>query len=142
MLITKRLAVWFLETWSEALMLGLVLTVFLGHDQHAFFKDLLIYSSGIIMLFFTTGYLLSTIAFRAVWRGQALWSYPAIATVLFFIHFEIMNVAMGGAFEPTHSVRIRAAGEFIVFGCTLTGTFALRKWAPARSKSADAPSRV
>jgi hypothetical protein len=132
MLILKRLAVWFVETCAEVLLLGFVLTVLLGYDQYAFFKDLSIYSSGIIWLFFATGYLLSTIVVRAVWRGRTLWSYPAIATVLFFIHFEIMNEGLGGAFEPSARGRIRAAGAFIAFGCTLAGTFALRKWGQAR----------
>jgi hypothetical protein len=137
MLILKRLAVWCVETSSEVVLLGFVLSVLLGYDQHAFFKDLSIYSSGIILLFVTTGYLFSTIVVRAVWRGRTLWSYSAIATVLFFIHFEIMNVGLNGAFEPSPRVRIRAAGACIVFGCTAAGTFALRKWAPARSKLAE-----
>src|SRR4051794_2478669 len=107
MLVLRRLAVWFIETSSEVLLLGLVLTVLLGHDQHAFFKDLSTYASGIVLLFFTTGYLLSTIVVRAAWRGRTLWSYPSIATVLFFIHFEIMNVGMGGAFERPERTRIR-----------------------------------
>jgi hypothetical protein len=129
--------VWFIETCAEVLLLGLVLTILLGHDQHAFFKDLSIYSPGIILLFFTTGYFLSTIVVRAVWRGRALWSYPAIATVLFFIHFEIMNVGVGGAFQPSARVRICAAGGCVAFACTLVGTFVLRKWAQASSQLAE-----
>jgi hypothetical protein len=139
MLILKRLAVWFTETLTEVLLLGLVLTLLLGHDQHAFLKDLSIYSSGIILLFFTTGYLLSTVVVRIFWRGRTLWSYPAIAIILFFIHFEIMNVGLGGAFEPSTRLRVRVAGACIVFACTLAGTFALRKWASGRNKSAELP---
>ena len=129
-LVLKRVAVWCVETSSEVVLLSLVLTVLFGHDANAFFKDLAIYSSGIIMLFVTTGYVLSTIVVRTAWGGRALWPYPAIATVLFFIHFEIMNAVLGGAFEPPARVRIRAAGACIVFACTLAGTFALRKWVP------------
>jgi hypothetical protein len=131
MLVLRRLAVWFIETSSEVLLLGLVLTFLLGHDQHAFFKDLSIYSSGIVLLFFTTGYLLSTIVVRAAWRGRTLWSYPAIATVLFVVHFEIMNVGLGGAFEPQGRIRVRVAGACIAFACTLAGTLALRNWVQA-----------
>ena len=40
MLILKRLAVWLVETSSEVLLLGVVLTVLLGHDQHAFFVSI------------------------------------------------------------------------------------------------------
>jgi hypothetical protein len=35
---------------------GIVLALLLGHDQNAFIKDVFIYSSGITLLFFTTGY--------------------------------------------------------------------------------------
>jgi ABC-type Mn2+/Zn2+ transport system permease subunit len=128
MLILKRLVAWLIETFSEVVLLGVVLAVLLGHDKRAFFKDVSIYSSGIILMFVITGYLLSTIIVRAVWRGRTLWSYPAIATVLFFIHFEIMNAGLGGAFEPSDRLRIRLAGACIVFACTLTGTFVLRRW--------------
>jgi hypothetical protein len=135
MLALRRLAVWFVETSSEVLLLGLALTVLFGHDQHAFLKDLSIYSSGIVLLFFTTGYLLTTIVIRAIWRGRTLWSYPAIATVLFFVHFEIMNVVLGGAFAPPDRIRIRVAGACIAFACTLAGTLALRIWLQAGNKS-------
>lgn len=134
MLVLRRLATWFVETSSEVLLLGLVLTVSLGYDQHAFLKDLSIYSSGVVLLFFTTGYLLSTIVVRAVWRGRTLWSYSAIATVLFFIHFEIMNVGLGGAFEPPDRIRIGVAGACIAFACTLAGTLALRTRVQADNK--------
>ncbi|MGB0122090.1 MAG: hypothetical protein WBP63_01570, partial [Silvibacterium sp.] len=72
----KRIAVWFIETASEVLLLGLVLTLLLGHDQHAFLKDVLIYSSGISLLFFSTGYLLTTLVARAVLKGRGWWLYP------------------------------------------------------------------
>jgi hypothetical protein len=129
-LILKRLTVWFIETASEALLLGLVLTLLFGHDQHAFLKDVLIYSSGISLLFFSTGYLLTTIVARAVLRGRGSWLYPAIATALFFIHFEIMNVSLGGAFAPSTRLRVRVAGACIAFACTVVGTLALRRWTP------------
>jgi hypothetical protein len=132
----KRIAVWFIETSSEALLLGLVLTLLLGHDQHAFMKDVFIYSSGISLLFFSTGFLITTLIARAVWRGWRPWLYPVVATALFFVHFEIMNLGVGGAFEPPARLRIRVAGACIVFVCTLAGTFALRKWAPGHNESA------
>ena len=132
MLTLKRLCVWFVETVTEALLLGIVLAVLLRHDQNALIKDVLIYASGVGLLFFTSGYLLSTVLVRALWRGLTLWSYPAIATVLFLIHFEIMNVGVGGAFEPKDRLPIRVVGACIAFASTLAGTFVVRKWAPRR----------
>ena len=124
----KRVAVWFIETCFEVLLLGLVLTLLLGHDQHAFLKDVLIYSSGISLLFFSTGYLLTTVVVRAVWKGRRAWLYPAVAVALFFIHFEIMNLEVRGAFDPSTRLRVRVAGASIVLVCTVVGTLALRRW--------------
>ncbi len=135
----KRIAVWFIETASEVLLLGLVLTLLLGHDQHAFSKDVLIYSSGICLLFFSTGYLLTTGIVRSVWKGRRSWLYPAVAVVLFFAHFEIMNFGVRGAFEPSTRLRVRVAGACIVFICTLVGSLALRRWTASGNESRNSP---
>jgi len=141
MLIIKRLAVWFVETSSEVLLLSFVLAVLLGgYDQHAFLRGLSAYAAGIVLMFVTTGYLLTTIVARALWRGRTLWSYPAVATALFLIHFEIMNVGLRGAFEPSDRVRIRTAGACIAFVCTFAGTFVLRKLAVAHCTTAEIPA--
>ena len=124
----KRIAVWFTETCLEVLLLGLVLTLLLGHDQREFLKDVLIYSSGVSLLFFSTGYLLTTIVVRAVWKGRRSWLYPAVATALYFIHFEIMNLGVRGAFAPADRFRIRIIGAFVVLVCTSLGTLALGRW--------------
>ena len=124
----KRITVWFIETCLEILLLGLVLTLLLGHDQHAFVKDVFIYSAGISLLFFSTGYLLTTVIVRAVWKGRRSWLYPAVATALYFIHFEIMNFGVRGAFEPSTRLHVRVFGACIVFACTLAGTLVLRRW--------------
>jgi hypothetical protein len=134
----KRIAVWFIEMSSEVLLLGVVLTLLLGHDQHEFLKDVFLYGSGIGLLFFSTGYLLTTVAVRAFWKGRSLWLYPAIATVLFFIHFEIMNMGVGGAFEPSTRLRVRVAGACIVLACTFVGSLALRRWTTVNSKQFEA----
>jgi hypothetical protein len=123
----KRIVVWLIETCLEVLLLGVVLTLLLGHDRNSFIKDVFIYSSGIGLLFFSTGYLLTTIILRAMWRTPKPWLYAAAATALFFIHFEIMNVAARGAFEPPARFRIRVAGACIVFACTFVGSMALRR---------------
>ena len=96
MLILKRLSIWFIETLFEVLFLGVLLAVLFGYDYNALIKSVLTLSIAISYMFLVTGYLLSTAVVRALWRGQTLWSYPAVAAVLFFIHFEIMNFGVGG----------------------------------------------
>ena len=136
MLILKRLAIWIFEISSQTLLFGFLIDVF-GHDPGDFFKDGFISACVVSVVFFSSGYLFSTVAFRAVWANRAWWSYPAIATGLFFIHFEIMNVEVRGAFPSHNRLLIRAVGACIVFACTLAGTDVLRKWAPTRGRSTE-----
>jgi len=124
----KRLIVWTSETAVEVSLLGVVLAVLLGHDQNAFVKDVFLYGSGILLLFFTTGYLLTTAIARTFWKGKSLWLYPCIAVLLFLLHFEIMNVGVGGAFAALDRFRIRIVGALVVLACTCLGTLALRRW--------------
>jgi peptidoglycan/LPS O-acetylase OafA/YrhL len=128
MLILKRLAIWLLEMSLELLLLSLLPFVLYGYDEHAFGNDLLIFLSGVSFIFFRTGYLLSTAVSRAVWGGKRWWSYPAIGTALFLVHFQILNFSAGGAFEFPDRVRIQAAGACIVFACTFVGGHFLGNW--------------
>lgn len=134
----KRLLVWFIETISEVLLLGVVLALVLGHDSNEFIKDMGVYASGVTLMFFTTGYLLSTVVVRALWRGQSRRFYPVVALVLFFMHFEILNLGAGGAFQPSDRLRVRVAGTFVVFACTLAGTVALGKLAVTQDQVREA----
>jgi hypothetical protein len=133
MLILKRLAVWFAETSLEALLLGLTLISVFGYDQHGFGRSLGLYVSGIVLLSFTTGYLLTTAVARGAWRGRQWWSYSAIAVALFLIHSQVFFVVSGGSTRP-EKLSMQIAGACIVFACTFAGTLALRTWTAARSK--------
>jgi hypothetical protein len=90
-------------------------------------KSFGLFVSGILLLSFTTGYLLTTAIARGAWKGQGWWSYSAIAIVLFLAHSQIFFVLSGGSTRP-EKVSMQIAGACIVFTCTLAGTFALRKW--------------
>jgi hypothetical protein len=136
MLIVKRLIVWFVETFCEAMLLGLVLIGLFGYDQHAFGKSFAFSVSAILLLSFTTGYLLTTAIARGAWKGQRWWSYSVIAVALFLVHSEIFFVVSGGS-TRSEKFSMQIAGACIVFACTLAGTFTLRKWALARSELAE-----
>ena len=135
----KRLVVWLVETSFEVLVLGLALIVLFGHDQHAFFRSLVAYATGIILFSFTTGYLLTTAVARGAWRGQQWWSYSTIAVGLFLVHSEIFFVISGGSKRP-EQFSIQVAGAFVVFACTFCGTVVLRRWTAIISESARSQS--
>jgi hypothetical protein len=133
--ILKRLAVWFLEILCEVSLLALTVVALLGHHGYTFGFDLRLYMLSIAFVMFMTGYLLTTLLLRSLWRPQRLWSYPLVGAFLFLLHFQILNWAAGGEWEPSISIRIRVFGACIVFGCTLAGSYVLPKWAPAPSQT-------
>jgi hypothetical protein len=134
MLILKRLAVWFGETLLEALLLGLALVGLFGYDQHAFGKSLGFYVTGILLFSFTTGYLLTTAVARGAWRGEEIWPYSVIASLLYLLHSEIFFHISGGSTRP-EQFSIQVAGALVVFTCTFAGTLVLRRWTAASRKS-------
>jgi hypothetical protein len=137
-LIPRLLAVWLVETLCEILLLSLSVIALLGLHEYSFGQDLKLYIFAIAFFMFMTGYLLTTLLARTLWRVRRIWSYPLAAAVLFLFHFQIMNLGMGGEWEPAISIRIRVAGACIVFACTLAGSFVLRKWAPTGNTASAA----
>jgi hypothetical protein len=135
----KRLSIRFVETSSEVLLLGLFLALLSGLNL-PIPKRLLLYSSAVMLVFFTTGYLLTSIVIRAFWKGWALWSYPAVAIILFQIHFQLMNAQLRLDVDPLHRLLVQVIGGGIVFACTFIGSVVLRRWVPARSQLAGVPN--
>jgi hypothetical protein len=137
MQIVKRLVVWFAETSSEALLIGVVLICLSGDNWHAYGRDLAVSFVWISLMFFSTGYLLTTGIARAVWQPQQTGLNSIVATALFYIHFEILNHAARGIFDPPERVVVRIAGGCIVLACTFGGTLLLRRWTPATNKQSE-----
>jgi hypothetical protein len=133
--VLKRLAVWFVEVALQAFLVGLLLILHFGHDEYSFTRGLLIYVDSTLVMFFLTGYLFTTAISRAVWRAKDFWSYSVVATVLFIFHFELLNVGIGGAFEPRDRIRIIVVGASAALLTTLVGTSVLRRWKAVVSHS-------
>jgi hypothetical protein len=133
--ILKRIAVWAAEIALEALLLGLLYAGLFGYDPQAFVWSWLTYAVAIITMMFVTGYLITTVVSRAVWKVRKLWPYSVVAAALFVIHFEVMNIGVRGAFDPRNRVYIWVAGTCIASAITFVGSIALRRWALERSTS-------
>lgn len=136
-LITKKITIWLLEILFQDLGLSLLFILPNRYDPGDFVKDLTISALGVFMLFFSTAYLLTTVVFRAFWKNRSPWTYPAIATVLFLIHFEMFR-----GFERGERWYVRIIGGGIVFFTTFIGTSVLRKWAPAPEGNPGGESRA
>ena len=134
MALAKRLLLSLAETSSQALLLALLLIRLFGHDQYSFGGGLAIYAGEIVIMFCVTGYVLTTAIARAIWKGDSSRFYPLLCTVLFVLHFELLNVGLGGAFALPDRRIVVIAGAAAAFVTTLTGTIAIRRWtAPNRS---------
>ncbi len=130
MALAKRLLLSLAETCSQALLLGLLLIRLFGHDKYSFVGGLAIYAGEILLMFCVTGYVLTTVIARAIWKGDSSRFYPLLCTVLFVIHFEVLNVGLGGAFPPSDRPIVVIAGAAAAFATTLAGTLLSRKPAP------------
>jgi hypothetical protein len=135
--ILKRFLIWLVESSSEAILTGALLLIiahvgFRGESRGTdrVVHDVLVASVLVTMMFFSTGYLLTTIIARLFLPERKL-LYPCIAFALYVIHFEILNVAAGGVFEPRERWVIRVVGACIAFMCTLGGNQILSKWKPS-----------
>jgi hypothetical protein len=133
MVLGKRLLLWFTETGLQVLLLALLLTGLFGHDQYSFGRGLVVYAGEILIMFCVTGYLLTTIIARAIWSGTHSWLYPFLCTVLFVLHFELLNIGIGGAFAPSDRRTILIAAAIVAFLITLVGTLVLRPWTAVNS---------
>jgi hypothetical protein len=123
MLVLKKLAVWFLESSCEALLLGVFFAVKelpRGSSRNGFAGDVSSFSLMTITIFmWTTGFLLTTGVARVVWRSRRIWLYSAVAAMLFLAHFVYFNlVAPGWTLSSPLKLEVGVAGVCIVFGCT------------------------
>jgi hypothetical protein len=127
----KQLTVWLLETACESLLVSvllIVLSIHNGPSQLGLVRDLAFGFFAILLVFCTTGYVLTAALAAALWRnGQSAWVYPTLVAVLFSVHLQILfSVASG--WTTTERLPIRIAGPAIAFGCTFLGGTFLRKW--------------
>ena len=133
--IQMRLSVWMFETFCQALLLGALLiatSLHNGLDQKGIISDLIFAVCCVMTAMFLTGYLLTTMLCRIFENSRRLWLCPAISSGLFSIHFEVLNLAVGGAFERPDRILLRVLGPCFAFVCTVTGSFILRRWIKAR----------
>jgi hypothetical protein len=145
MLTLKRLLIWLVESCCEAILTGALLLI-LAHIQFrgenltddGFFHGLAVLSVAVAMMFFSTGYLLTTLIGRLCVKPERTFLYPCVATALFVIHFEILNFGVGGAFERWERWTIRVVGPWIAFACTLAGNQLLSKWKSSSPRLAAA----
>ena len=138
MQMTKRVVVWFIETLSETLLLGIVLAVLLSHDPSAFFRDLSVYSCGIALLFFTTGYLFNHAARSGHLEGardmdlSGNCDVPLLNSFRNYEHVVVWCVRAAGSTSYSGGRRVRRAR--LHFGRNLVSSKIGNRRGPASSR--------
>src|SRR5262245_61133583 len=130
MLILKRLAVWLIETVTEAVLLSLFMNTWWGYSdplKRGFLFLLFGWAWAILTVFMLgSGYLITTAILRIAWKSQTLWTYSAASAVLVIAHLQIFYFVAGG-WETYIRLTVQAASACIVFACTFIGGWILQK---------------
>jgi hypothetical protein len=140
----KRLTVWFVETLCGALLLGLFSAILMGPTDYGFARSFSFFTGGVILISSMTGYALTTLICRLVWKRQKVMWYPQIAASLSIIHglgfFVVADPGPRSGVLLGRSVWLMAGG-FVAFVSTLAGSYFLRGWELASKKdSVGSPS--
>jgi hypothetical protein len=136
MVILKRLTVWLVERFVEALLFGALFGYLLLPNFRNVFPDLWRLTGIVAVVLFIHGYYVTTGLFGIVWRSRKSWVYPAIAAVLLVIHTRILFARAGSDFTPeTRAMELPFAmvGACIAFGCSFVGSRVLKKWLSANA---------
>jgi hypothetical protein len=131
MMFLKRLTVWFVETLCGVLLLGLLAATLMGHTEYGFARTFLFFAGGVILISGITGYALTTLICRLVWKRQKVLWYPAVAASLGIIHglgfFVVADPGPRSGVLLGRSVWLMAGG-LVIFVSTLAGSYFLRRW--------------
>ena len=119
----KRLLLWLLEVVLQALLMGSLMVLMFGHDPQALIKDLAIYSLAVSYMFFMTGFVLTSFIARVALFRRTAGFYSLLCTLLFILHFELLNISIGGAFAPSDRHKLFVKGAIGVFLITLATSF-------------------
>jgi hypothetical protein len=145
MLILKRLAIWLLERFVEACLLGGLLGCLLARSS----KDpsltlwngissFYILGLAVAVILFLHGYYVTTAFFGVVWRSGKAFVYPMIMSALFIFHTHIVFMHAGADFTPearAMELPFALGGAGIVFSTSFAGSYVLRRWINLGSNS-------
>jgi len=143
MLRVKRITIFLVELLVEALLLGSLLGAMVSH-QLGLLNGMIGSIIAVPVILGLHGYYISRILAVIARASKIGWLYPVIAASVFIAHFLFIVSRSKSDLSPVAlamSLPFLIGGACIVVACALAGTFALRKWVPARSNFADAPNR-
>jgi hypothetical protein len=145
MLILKRLAVWLVEKFVEASLLGGLLGYLLLRSSRDAsltfwncFSGFYIWGTVVAVFLFLHGYYVTTAFFGVVWRSTKAWAYSTITSALFVFHTHLIFMHAGTDFTPearAMELPFALGGKSIVFSSAFAGNCVLKKWRGPDSNS-------
>jgi hypothetical protein len=141
MLTLKRIAIFLVELSLEAILLGSVLGALVSH-QLGLLNGMLGSIIAVPVILGLHGYYIWRILAVTARASKIGWLYPVAATSVFIAHVLYIVLRFKSDLSPVAqamSLPFLIGGACVVLACSLAGSLALRKWAPA-SNFATAPS--
>ena len=134
MVILKRLAVWLLERFVEAILLGGLLGYLVLPKFTIIFSSIWVWPVVVAFELFFHGYYVTTAVFGVFWRSVRPWLSPAITAALFIVHAHIVFRRGRPDFTPearAMELPFLVGDACVVFACAFAGGRVLNKWAEA-----------
>ena len=123
-----KILIWSAEMLSQALMLTVLLIILAHVDSPATAEDVIVLSLSVLIFFGLSGYALTTLCARLFWAPLNCWRYPAVACVLFPIHFGLLSLLSSNGFmDPMSRIAFLGVGTLIVGSTTLLGSSLLAR---------------
>ena len=142
MLTLKRIVIFLVELSVEAMLLGSVLGALVSY-RLGLLNGMLGSILAVPVILGLHGYYISRVLAVVTRVSKMSWLYPLTATSVFIAHVLYIVSRFKSDLSPVAhamSVPFLVGGACVVLACSLAGSSAARKWAPARRNVSIAPS--
>lgn len=128
--VSERLVTWMIEIIIQAFAFSVLILEVGKLDRTIGIIDIVVGCVPVLYIFCVSGYVVTTIIIRVFLIRQNSWLSAICVTLLFLIHFEVLNhfIVSGGVADSSDRTFIRIIGSCITFLTTFAGAFALKRW--------------
>ena len=110
-----RFSAWLVEMLAESSAFSIVLLVMSHVSWPITARDIAAIMTETLTFFCVSGYAVSTLVMRLALHGRWSRVYPVIASLLFLVHFEVMNLLVPDGLMDTHNRFVfRVIGSAVV----------------------------
>ena len=120
-----RIFAWISEIVIEALILAGLLIGLAHESRGAALEDIL--ALQLVFYFGMSGYMVTTLIARIIWKRAWLFYYSLFAPILFLVHFEILNRIVASGLMDVERAVFRLVGACVTIIVTLSVSLVLKR---------------